>query len=165
MSSAWTGLSLVTRGIMYYRFCDHKNIQNCASTEIFSSTFLEFCVLSILAVVFAIDTFLQHLPTGSLCYCSRNSCIRISTRCAQAQPALSGSGRLLHPLTTGGTAIELPLLASLWDSRKHLRDFFLGCQGILGNLQSSSFKHSESPPEGTWTLPDMPSSHMHTVAS
>ena len=24
MSSTWTGLSLVTRGIMYYCFCDHK---------------------------------------------------------------------------------------------------------------------------------------------
>lgn len=95
-----------------------QKIQDCASTEILSSTFLEFCLLSLLAVVVATDTFLQHLPTGSLCYCSRNLCICIS--------ALPGSSRLLHPLTTGGNAIELPLRAPLGDSHKHLRDF-LGC--------------------------------------
>lgn len=103
-----------------------QKIQNCASTEILSSPFLEFCLLSLLAVVVATDTFLQHLPTGSLCYCSHNSCICISLCCAGAQPALPGSSRLLHPLTTGGTAIELPLLAPLGESHKHLRDF-LGC--------------------------------------
>lgn len=76
MSMDW--LKLYNTWHYYMWLLQSQNVQNWAGTEIFSTTYLEFCVPSLLPV-FSFDTFLQYLITGSLCYCSCNLCMYIST--------------------------------------------------------------------------------------
>lgn len=102
---------------------------------------------------------LQYLSTGSLCYCSHSSWMSTST-CYSHNSPFSGSSWQLHLLTAGGTSTELHLwrLCGIHTDTEELFAF----QNTLGDLQRTSVKHTDSPPEGTWALWDVFFPHTHS---
>lgn len=84
MSRAWTGSSfamrIITCGIITRGFCNPKISRIVLALRSFHQILLKFVFfITQLLSVFSFDTFLQYLITGSLCYCSHNSCTFIST--------------------------------------------------------------------------------------
>lgn len=78
--------------------------------------------------VFSFNKFLQYLITDSLCYCSRNSCIYISTCCRHNPPIREAVGsyvfsilvELQHNCISGISVGSTQALKSFWGAKVFL---------------------------------------------
>lgn len=103
MSWAWTGSSFATRGItcgvITHGFCNHKIPKIVLAQRPFHQLLWNFVFFKCrLLSVFCFDTFLQYLITGSLCYCSRNSCVYVSTCYRHNPPFWAAVGSYIFSL-------------------------------------------------------------------
>lgn len=165
MSQAGTGSSFATHGItcgvFTHGFFNHKNPDLCWHWDILHQIPLKFVFfIPQLLSVFSFDTFLQSLITGSLCYCSHNTCIYISTCSSHNSTFWAAVDSYIFSLLV---ELQYNCTSGIPGGIRTGIEGLFGCQSVPGNLQNTSLQHFGPSRESTWTFLEMSSSHLHSV--